>query len=204
MIKAITIEDDEQFLRQISKPVDLNDQELIHDIEILDEYCKENDVLAMAAVQLGIPKRIIYLKNTNLELIQKEQNGKRTEEEKQYNEQRVLINPVIIKKEGLTDYWEACRSCLNNMGHVQRPYKIIIEYQDINGKIKQEILERFESTMLSHEMDHLDGILHMDIADEVLVMEKEERKIFRQTHGYNITSKTGDFEKLKKSKQKTK
>ena len=204
MIKAITIEDDEQFLRQISKPVDLNDQELIHDIEILDEYCKENDVLAMAAVQLGIPKRIIYLKNTNLELIQKEQNGKRTEEEKQYNEQRVLINPVIIKKEGLTDYWEACRSCLNNMGHVQRPYKIIIEYQDINGNIKQEIFEGFESTVLSHEMDHLDGILHMDIADEVLVMEKEERKIFRQTHGYNITSKTGDFEKLKKSKQKTK
>lgn len=204
MVKAITIEDDEQFLRQISKPVDINDKELIHDIEILDEYCKENDVLAMAAVQLGIPKRIIYLKNTNLELIQKEQNGKRTEEEKQYNEQRVLINPVIIKKEGLTDYWEACRSCLNNMGHVQRPYKIIIEYQDIFGKIKQEIFEGFESTVLSHEMDHLDGILHMDIADEVLVMEKEERKIFRQTHGYNITSKTGDFEKLKKSKQKTK
>lgn len=204
MIKAITIEDDEQFLRQISKPVDINDQELIHDIEILDEYCKENDVLAMAAVQLGIPKRIVYLKNTNLELVEKEQYGKTTKEDKKYNEQRVLINPVIIKKEGLTDYWEACKSCLNNMGHVQRPYKITIEYQDINGNIKQEIFEGFESTVLSHEMDHLDGILHMDIADEVLVMEKEERKKFRQTHKYNITSKTGDFEKLKKSKQKTK
>ena len=204
MIKAITIEDDEQFLRQISKPVDLNDQELIHDIEVLDEFCKENDVLAMAAVQLGIPKRIVYLKNTNLELVEKEQYGKTTKEDKKYNEQRVLINPVIIKKEGLTDYWEACKSCLNNMGHVQRPYKITIEYQDINGNIKQEIFEGFESTVLSHEMDHLDGILHMDIADEVLVMEKEERKKFRQTHKYNITSKTGDFEKLKKSKQKTK
>lgn len=204
MIKAITIEDDEQFLRQISKPVDLNDQELIHNIEILDEYCKENDVLAMAAVQLGIPKRIVYLKNTNLELVEKKQYGNTTKEDKQYNEQRVLINPVIIKKEGLTDYWEACKSCLNNMGHVQRPYKITIEYQDIKGETKQEIFEGFESTVLSHEMDHLDGILHMDIADEVLVMEKEERKIFRQTHKYNITSKTGDFEKLKKSKQKTK
>ena len=204
MIKAITIEDDEQFLRQISKPVDLNDKELTHDIEVLDEFCKENDVLAMAAVQLGIPKRIVYLKNTNLELVEKEQYGKTTKEDKKYNEQRVLINPVIIKKEGLTDYWEACKSCLNNMGHVQRPYKIIIEYQDINGNIKQEIFEGFESTVLSHEMDHLDGILHMDIADEVLVMEKEERKKFRQTHKYNITSKTGDFEKLKKSKQKTK
>ena len=165
MIKAITIEDDEQFLRQISKPVDLNDQELIHDIEVLDEFCKENDVLAMAAVQLGIPKRIVYLKNTNLELVEKEQYGKTTKEDKQYNEQRVLINPVIIKKEGLTDYWEACKSCLNNMGHVQRPYKITIEYQDINGNTEQEIFEGFESTVLSHEMDHLDGILFYDRID---------------------------------------
>ena len=141
MIKAITIEDDEQFLRQISKPVDLNDAKLKHDIKILDDYCKENDVLAMAAVQLGIPKRIVYLKNTNLELVQKEQYGKTTQEDKKYNEQRVLINPVIIKREGLTDYWEACKSCLNNMGHVQRPYKITIQYQDIKGETKQEIFE---------------------------------------------------------------
>ena len=204
MIKAITIEDDEQFLRQVSKPVDINDKELKHDIQVLNEYCKNDIVLAMAAVQLGIPKRLIYIKNTNLELINRKNNNQETEEDKTYNEQRILINPVIIKKEGLTDYWEACASCLDNMGHVQRPYKITIEYQDINGNIKQEIFEGFESTVLSHEMDHLDGILHMDIADEVLVMEKEERKIFRQTHGYNITSKTGDFEKLKKSKQKTK
>ena len=196
MIKAITIEENEKYLRQISKPVELNDEELQHDIQILDEYCKENDVLAMAAVQLGIPKRIVYLKNTNLELVQKEQYGKTTQEDKKYNEQRVLINPVIIKREGLTDYWEACKSCLNNMGHVQRPYKITIQYQDIKGETKQEIFEGFESTVLSHEMDHLDGILHMDIADEVLVMEKEKRKIFRQTHPYNITSKTGDFEEL--------
>lgn len=196
MIKAITIEDDEKYLRQISKPVDLNDKELEHDIQILDEYCKETDILAMAAVQLGIPKRIIYLKNTNLELVNKSQFGKETEEDKKHNERRILINPVIIKREGLTDYWEACASCLDNMGHVKRPYKITIEYRDIKGETKQEIFEGFESTVLSHEMDHLDGILHMDIADEVLVMEKEKRKIFRQTHPYNIVSKTGVFEEL--------
>ena len=47
-------------------------------------------------------------------------------------------------------------------------------------------------------MDHLDGILHMDIADELLIMSKEERKIFRQTHGYNIISKVGNYEDLLK------
>lgn len=195
-IKAITIADDEKFLRQISSPVDLSDSCLTENIAVLEQFCKENDVMAMAAVQLGIPKRLVYLKNTNLEIIRKMQTDSESEEEKNYNEARVLINPVIISKEGLTDYWEACASCLDNMGHVKRPYKITVEYQDINGNIFKDVFEGFESTVLSHEMDHLDGILHMDIADEVLIMPREERKKFRQTHEYNIISKTGNYDEL--------
>lgn len=197
-IKAITIADNEAFLRQISIPVDLSDNELSKDISVLEQFCKENDVMAMAAVQLGIPKRLVYLKNTNLEIINKMQSNSETEEEKNYNEARVLINPVIISREGLTDYWEACASCLDNIGHVKRPYKIVVEYLDLDGNPHNDIFEGFEATVLSHEMDHLDGVLHMDIADEVLIMAKEERKKFRQTHGYNIISKTGNFENLKK------
>ena len=65
-IEAITIQDNEPFLRQISSSVDIkNDKELMNDIDILDQFCKENNVMAMASVQLGIPKRIVYLKNTN-------------------------------------------------------------------------------------------------------------------------------------------
>lgn len=197
-IKAITIADNEAFLRQISIPVDLSDNELSKDISVLEQFCKENDVMAMAAVQLGIPKRLVYLKNTNLEIINKMQSNSETEEEKNYNEARVLINPVIISREGLTDYWEACASCLDNIGHVKRPYKIVVEYLDLDGNSHNDIFEGFEATVLSHEMDHLDGVLHMDIADKVLIMAKEERKKFRQTHGYNIVSKTGNFENLKK------
>ena len=197
-IKAITIADNEAFLRQISIPVDLSDNELSKDISVLEQFCNENDVMAMAAVQLGIPKRLVYLKNTNLEIINKMQSNSETEEEKNYNEARVLINPVIISREGLTDYWEACASCLDNIGHVKRPYKIVVEYLDLDGNPHNDIFEGFEATVLSHEMDHLDGVLHMDIADEVLIMAKEERKKFRQTHGYNIVSKTGNFENLKK------
>ena len=106
MIKAITINENEPFLRQISKEVDLNDPELQNDIAILDEYCKENDVMAMASVQLGIPKRLIYLKNTNLDLINRAQKNELSNEEQNYNESRILINPVIIERFGLTRYWE--------------------------------------------------------------------------------------------------
>ena len=193
---AITIKDNEKYLRQVSSKVDLNDKDLKSDSNVLAEYCQENDVMAMAAVQLGIPKRIIYIKNTNLDIINKIQKNEATEDEENYNESRLLINPVIIERYGLTDYWETCASCLDFMGHVKRPYKIIVEYLDIDGKKHKDTFEGLESTVLSHEMDHLDGILHMDIADEVFEMKQEDRKVFRQSHPYNIVSKIGKYQDL--------
>ena len=196
----ITITDDEQFLRQISNEVGFTDLELHSDIITLEEFCKNNEVMAMAAIQVGIPKRLIYLKNTNLDIINKMQTDSTTEEEDNYNEARVLINPVITSSEGLTEYWEACASCLDNTGKVKRPYKINVEYYDEDREKKQEVFVGFESTVLSHEMDHLDGILHMDIADEVLFLNVEERKKLRQEQGYNILAESGSFEELKKHK----
>jgi len=200
-IKAITIADDEAFLRQISKQVDLANDNIKEDIAILEEFCMENEVMAMAAVQLGIPKRLVYLKNTNLDIINKMQTHEETEEEKDYNEARVLVNPVIKSREGLTTYWEACASCLTNTGFVKRPYRINVEYLDTDGNIHNDIFEGFEATVLSHEMDHLDGILHMDIADKVMQLEKEERKKLRQEQGYEVLFKDGDYEELKKRGQ---
>lgn len=203
-IEAITIQDSEPFLRQISSSVDIkNDKELMNDIDILDQFCKENNVMAMASVQLGIPKRIVYLKNTNLDIINKIQNNSNSEEIENYNEKKVLINPTILKREGLTEYWEACASCLDNMGRVLRPYKIELEYYDIDGSQKVETFEGFESTVLSHELDHLDGILHIDIAEEVIEMPANERKIWRQSHEYKIYQKDGDYDSLRdKGKKK--
>lgn len=197
-LKSITIADSEPFLRQISTPVDIaGDESLTSDIKVLEEYCLENDVMAMAAVQLGIPKRLVYLKNTNLDIINKMQANKESEEDRNYNEAKVLINPIIIKREGLTEYWEACASCLDYCGRVLRPYKIKLEYFDISNNKHHETFIGFPATVLSHELDHLDGILHMDVAEEVLQKTTEERKAWRQTHGYQIHSEIGDYETLK-------
>ena len=198
-IKSITIADNEPWLRQISTSVDIkNDKDLKKDIEILDTFCKENDVMAMAAIQLGIPKRLVYLKNTDLDIINKLQNNTETEEERNYNEAKVLINPVVINREGLTEYWEACASCLDNCGKVLRPYIIKLEYYDVFGEKHYEKFEGFESTVLSHEYDHLNGILHIDIAEEIRILSVEERKKLRQLEGYNILFDSGDYNKLKK------
>lgn len=202
----ITIETNEPWLRKKSSVVDIkNDKNIQTDIEVLEKFCKENEVMAMAANQLGILKRLVYLKNTNLDIINRMQSNTSTEEDENYNEARVLINPVVLKREGLTDYLENCASCLDNSGRVLRPYKINLEYYDINDNKFIEEFEGFEATVLSHELDHLDGILHMDIAEEIINMPKEERKKWRQTHPYKIYSKTGDYEELKtKEKSKTK
>ena len=207
-LESITIENNEQYLRQSSKKVDFNDPELHNNIVVLQDYCMQNNVMAMAAVQLGIPKRIVYVKNTNLEILNKRLTDEGKEETKDYNEAKVLINPEIISKEGLTTFWEACASCSWYEGEVKkwyngkvkRPYKIRVRYFDIEGNEHEDEFEGFESTVLCHEIDHLDGILHIDIADEVIKATKEERIELRKKEGYTIISPIGEFEQLKSKK----
>ena len=75
-----------------------------------------------------------------------------------YVESNFETNPL---PEGLTEYWENCASCLDNMGLVVRPYEMDVHYYDVDGNEHEEKFEGFESTVLSHELDHLDGILRM-------------------------------------------
>lgn len=184
-IKRKTILNDEEYLRQVSQPVNLNNETYKKEIKLLEQFCLENECFALAAIQIGIPKRMIYLKNTTLDI---------SLEDKNYNESKVLINPIVISRKGYTKYWEACLSCLDNMGLVGRPYKIDVQYYDENGVKHIETFEGFEATVLSHELDHLDGILHIDIAEEVLNMPKEARKSYREEHPYQVISKTCDYD----------
>ena len=203
--ESITIGNNESYLRQISKKVDFNDPEIHNNIVVLQNYCMENEVMAMAAVQLGIPKRIVYVKNTNLEILNSRLTSEGKEKTKDYNEAKVLINPEIVSKEGLTTFWEACASCSWYEGDVKkwyngkvkRPYKIRVKYYDIKGNGHEDEFEGFESTVLCHEIDHLEGILHIDIADKIIKGTKEERIELRKKDGYTIISQTGDFEQLK-------
>ena len=187
-MEALKIDKDLEWLRKVSKPVDLKKDNLTGDIKILEEYCLSHGVFAMAAIQLGVDKRIVYIKNTRLDKV----------EDDTWNEGTILINPVIRKREGITQYWEACASCLDNTGLVLRPYKILIQYVDLLGKKHQKTFKGFPATVFSHEYDHLDGILHMDKAIELKIMNKDERKEFRKTHDYEVFFKEGDFLELEK------
>ena len=187
-MKVKTIVNDMEWLRKKSTLVDLGNDDVSKDVDILRDYCLNNEVFAMAAIQLGIDKKMIFVKNTRLDKIRKDG----------WNEDYLFINPVIKKREGLAWFWENCASCLNNMGLVFRPYKIVIEYYDLSGKKHRKTFKDFRAVVISHEYDHLDGILHIDKAIKVYDMEAEYRKKFRETHPYKIFCKDGDFEYLEK------
>ena len=179
-----TIENDEEYLRQVSKEVNLENDDYKPILNALHEYCEKDDnILAIASIQLGVPLRLIYVKKTDENRMYDD-----------YNESKVLINPVIINREGLVRFYEACASCLDYMGLVERPYKLEIEYSTIDGNKVNEVFEGFAAVVLSHELDHLDGILHIDKSIELFNMPKEERKEFRENHKLEIIKKDGPYE----------
>ena len=137
-----------KLLRQISKPVDTvrkKEQELMDDM--LETMYKANGI-GLAAIQVGIPKRIIVMD------ISKEENKK---------EPRYFVNPVIKNKDPIkATYEEGCLSVPNQFAEIDRPSRCDVEYLDYYGKKQLLKAEGLLATCIQHEMDHLEGILFID------------------------------------------
>lgn len=183
--KVKTIDKDLAFLRQKSVEVDFIHDNYIEWVEELQEYCSRMVLFALAPVQIGIPKRMIYFKNTT-EDVSKNANSN-------YDENQVLINPRIVSMQGHTRYLERCGSCLDFVGEVDRPYMVEVEYFDIGGAKHKEIFKGLKATIFFHEYDHLNGILHIDKSDNVTKKTYEETKQYRLEHPYKILSKSDEY-----------
>ena len=146
-VKSILTEPN-KLLRQISKPVDRvgkEEQQLMDDM--LETMYAANGI-GLAAIQIGIPKRIIVMD------ISKDENKK---------EPRYFVNPVIQNKDKIKSiYEEGCLSVPNQFAEIDRPSKCEIEYLDYNGEKKILKAEGLLATCIQHEMDHLEGILFID------------------------------------------
>ena len=146
-VKTIITEPN-KLLRQISKPVESvgkEEQQLMDDM--LETMYSANGI-GLAAIQIGIPKRIIVMD------ISKDENKK---------EPRYFVNPVIKTKDTLkSTYEEGCLSVPNQFAEIDRPKKCDVEYMDYNGQKKILKAEGLLATCIQHEMDHLEGILFID------------------------------------------
>jgi peptide deformylase len=85
-----------------------------------------------------------------------------------------MINPEITYREGTQESSEGCLSVPGYMGLVDRPMKIRIKAQDLDGKEHEYEFEGFEATVFCHEYDHLDGVLYTDKA--IRMLDPEELK----------------------------
>ncbi|MGB9730894.1 MULTISPECIES: peptide deformylase [Calditerrivibrio] len=81
---------------------------------------------------------------------------------KEHHGPNVMINPEIIKWEGLTQFREGCMSVPDYTGNVTRAEKILVQFLDENGEQKVFETEGFEAILIQHEIDHLDGVLFID------------------------------------------
>ena len=135
-------------LRQISQSVEEvgnAERELMKDM--LETMYAANGI-GLAAIQIGVPKRIIVLD------ISKEKNEKNP---------MYFVNPVIKNKNSnLSTYEEGCLSVPNIFVEVDRPSACEVEYLDYNGEKKILKAEGLLATCIQHECDHLDGRLMVD------------------------------------------
>jgi len=145
-LRNIVLEGDEILRKRAREVTDINER--IH--MILDdmlETMRAQDGVGLAAPQVGILKRILIV----------EVDGQVIE----------LINPEILETEGVQAEDEGCLSIPGMIGTVERP-----EYIKIKGLNREGQEVTYEGTgllsvALSHEYDHLDGILYTDKATNV-------------------------------------
>lgn len=140
-------EDGEEILRKRSREVAIDDitgekiQSLIDDmIETMHSF----NGVGLAAVQVGILKRVVVI------------------DVEDGNGPYAFINPQIIKTKGEKECDEGCLSFPNQFGKVIRPTEVVVEFYDRSGKKQKLKAKDLLAQAISHECDHLEGILFVD------------------------------------------
>ena len=138
-------------LREVSKPVEVVDDDLRALMDDMLETMYEAQGIGLAAIQVGVPKRVIVM-----DLVGKEDEEKKAEP-------RYFVNPEILNPAEETNvYQEGCLSVPEFFDDVERPARCRIKFLDYHGKEQIIDADGMLATCMQHEMDHLEGILFID------------------------------------------
>ncbi|MHA1907701.1 MAG: peptide deformylase [Candidatus Thorarchaeota archaeon] len=139
-------------LYEVSTPVEESELESIPSIisdlhdTLMDFRTRYGVGRAIAAPQIGIAKRIIYLNE---------------------DEPTVFINPELVDlSPEMIELWDDCMSFPELLVRVSRHRTCRINYFDMNWNPQSMELEDDLSELLQHEYDHLNGILAVDRAED--------------------------------------
>ena len=146
-IKTILTEPN-KILRQISNPVDHVGEEEQKLMDDMLETMYAAPGIGLAAIQIGIPKRIIIMDISR---------------EKENKNPLHFINPEIVwKADENIIYEEGCLSVPNQFAEINRPKECHVKYLDYFGQPQLLKAEGLLATCIQHEIDHLEGILFID------------------------------------------
>ncbi|TMJ25602.1 MAG: peptide deformylase [Alphaproteobacteria bacterium] len=135
-------------LRLVSKPVAKVDAEIRKLVEDMFETMYGAPGIGLAAVQVGVPKRVV---TTDLAKKDEPKNPK------------VYINPELLwASEERAAYEEGCLSIPEYYEEVERPAHVKVRYTDLDGNEQEIEANGLLATCLQHEIDHLNGVLFID------------------------------------------
>jgi peptide deformylase len=146
--RILTVDGDLAVLKKISDPVERVDDDLRALMDDMLETMYAAPGIGLAAVQVGVPKRVIVM------------DLARGEEEPA---PRHFVNPEILWASEETQPWEeGCLSVPDIYDEVERPARVKLRYLDYHGKEVTEDAEGLFAVCIQHEMDHLNGVLFID------------------------------------------
>lgn len=118
--------------------------------DLLDTMEDSGHSVGIAAPQIGELFRIIVV------------DASKNKKCDQHHGRMVMINPDILRWEGVMPFREGCMSVPDYTGNVNRARKVMVQY--LNEEMETKVIETegFEAILLQHEIDHLDGVLFID------------------------------------------
>jgi peptide deformylase len=140
--------DDDPILRKKARRVDRINDRVITLLDDMMETLHHEDGVGLAAPQVGVLRRVIVIDTGEIAL--------------------EMINPEIVELEGEETDKEGCLSLPGRMGVVPRPARVVARYTDRNGEAKEVEGEGLLARAICHETDHLNGILFIDRATELI------------------------------------
>ena len=147
------IEAPDPLLRQVSSPVEAITPEIQVLIDDMFDTMYAAPGIGLAAIQVGVPKRVLVIDLQDPE----EEDGEPV------RKPMVFINPEVLRSSDTPrPYNEGCLSVPDQYAEVERPDSIRARWLDREGKVHEEELGGLLATCLQHEMDHLEGILFID------------------------------------------
>ncbi len=145
-LPIITIPD--PVLRKISDPVESVDADVRRLMDDMLETMYAAPGIGLAAIQVGVPKRIVVID---------------TADEGEEKKPLVMANPELVALGPTTRlYEEGCLSIPDVRVEIERPETVTVRYIDRQGKQQELAADGLLATAIQHELDHLDGQLIID------------------------------------------